>query len=208
MFDLNEQAIQRTLSLISTEREVAIARRLELNQQVASLKREVRDTEALESGLNNSKVLLRKALVVLNSWPTEIMKLKERVALLQKEASREDILVSEKNRLQSEIARVNSEVADKCQHPFVIGYRGWEGSYSYDYDNGYRGKRLCVICGFYEYSDNNRLSVYTNLQENENRLVDDTKLDLENGYDNSQSPEEIISGWIPKRVSELQTASQ
>lgn len=208
MFELNKQAIEEVLRSMDREYGLNAKNLTSLDKKVSGLKQKIYKKEQRQNNLQYNARLLYGALVVLNHWPTEVMKLKEQITLLEKEAARGDILVLEQGRLQSEIARVNSEIAEKCQHPFVIGYRGSGGSQSWDYDDSYRGKRLCLVCGLEERSDSNRKGVYKILQESENRLIDDMKLDREKGYDDSQPLEEIIKSFISPRVYELQNASQ
>ena len=45
-----------------------------------------------------------------------------------------------------------SKLQHNCDHPFVIGYSGYEGSYSYDRSDAYCGNRRCLVCELSEFS--------------------------------------------------------
>lgn len=96
------------------------------------------------------------------------------------------ITVAQQKALRREIAAGMSTLQETCEHRFVFSYDGYAGSRDCDFDDGYFGHRVCVLCNADELSANKRIDVYKTLAEDGTRLV---RRDLRNNKDRPISDE-------------------
>lgn len=96
------------------------------------------------------------------------------------------ITIERQKALRREIAVGMSALQETCRHRFVFSYDGYGGSRDCDFDDGYFGHRVCVLCNAGELSANKRINVYTLLAEDGTRLV---RRDLRDNKDRPISDE-------------------
>lgn len=126
----------------------------------------------IRNGILQRKVgWLRDCIVIANGIPPLHVKLHETIIGLKKELSRDDILVSRQKELAIQIAEHISRLQHNCDHPFVIGYVGYEGSYATDCSDAYCGYRRCLVCELSECSQSTRSENFKILLENEFRII-------------------------------------
>jgi len=102
--------------------------------------------EKISRGVTKVDVLWRKMLF---SAPLQkiITDIRDRIMRLQEQEGSEEVTIKEHKRVKEEKNILAQQLQSVCAHPILIGFRGYEGSRSYDYDDQYCGRRMCVVCG-------------------------------------------------------------
>ena len=85
--------------------------------------------------------------------PPETVRLRRRILALQRQTAADDTTNAESRTLSARASSLKERLRAACNHLFLAGYSGYRGSYSHDYDDGYRGSRVCMICGADEKGD-------------------------------------------------------
>ncbi len=90
---------------------------------------------------------VRKELLLNRSVSDEISTLRDEIIALKRKEDSEDSTVREIADTRRERGLLITRLQKMCRHEFLVGYSGYEGDRSYDYDNAYSGRRMCVVCG-------------------------------------------------------------
>ncbi|MDP3954100.1 MAG: hypothetical protein Q8Q06_01620 [bacterium] len=124
----------------------------EINKQVRVLNEQQKklDNEKNDATLKIS--LFKEALLARREPSKEVMRLRKMIIQKIADSNDENISVKKLGELKGEIDSLKKDFQKICLHPFVFGHSGYEGSYSYDRDDWYYGRRLCIVCGFSEYA--------------------------------------------------------
>ncbi|GEM_PF-2562673 len=131
--------------------------------------------------------VLTELQVVENGLPENISILRSKIAQKIKHASRRDITIEQKESLERELVVMHECIRRLCQHPFVIGYPGFEGSQSNDFDDAHHGARLCLVCSFGE-RDSGSIATedtengFSTLQKQPGRIVKRTDMKIVQGF--------------------------
>jgi len=168
---LDKTRLDQMLNEIAKSREVEEGLCQKLSARAAKLSKKLGEIRIKISDLNHREKLIKEALIVVAGIPKALEKL--RVEIMEKEARslRTDILVEESLVLKAEVKELKDRVQDQCNHPFVVSFDGYRGSYSYDFENGHYGSRICAICGFTEQSESVDNDIYKALVEGSCRLI-------------------------------------
>jgi hypothetical protein len=148
----------------------AILERIE--KQRTELGQRARETEGAKSAAEAALKTLTMASVLNKGVPANIVKLKNEILAKTAESLRDDILVSEKARLDTEIRKLEAELQKQCAHPFVVQTRmPYTGSYSHDHEDQHKGNRVCAVCHFGEDSESSRDNTYKILTDAPERVI-------------------------------------
>lgn len=79
-----------------------------------------------------------------------LLRARESISSKAKESKRRDITIEERDALIKQVGLDREKLTSSCKHVLVLRFPGYEGSRSRDYDDGYLGMRMCVMCGFSE----------------------------------------------------------
>jgi len=102
-----------------------------------------KDVKTIVDKLNRA----RKNVLMWRSFSKEISALRAEIIALREIESSEDSTVREVGEARRNVSSKIAQLQKICPHDFLMGYNGYEGSYSYDRDDAYSGQRKCVVCG-------------------------------------------------------------
>ena len=118
---------------------------------VARVQERLRLQERRLDEMAYSREARRKADVLERGLDPGLTELYNRVREAVLESSRTDIMISRRDTLtKQEIPKRIAEIQAVCGHPLVTGYASQQGSSMRDYEDGYRGRRICAVCQFTE----------------------------------------------------------
>lgn len=188
------------------------------NVKMAALAKEA---EALAEQIRNKEFrlkLLREHVVLVNGVSQEVLSIRNMLIKLRAQLPRKDITIACKEQLESSIKKLEKDLVASCKHQFLVGYSGYRGSYENDYSDSYHGRRMCVICGYSEYStkieeDNSvfgrRIEYFPSLNESSDRLIErDDEFSRDGsygkkGFDIWRPLDELMEMYLDKRVYQV-----
>ncbi len=174
MLDLKVDRLQESIAA-ETERIAMSQKELErLDQKMRRLLIRKSNEEKLIRSSQNIIARLQAGIIIANGVSEMILALRNTIVGMAKELGREDILVRKQTELRKQIATACIQIQKICPHPFVVGYRGYEGSQIMDYEDGCYGYRLCIVCGAQDNSKSTHGPVYSVLTESAERIVRET----------------------------------
>lgn len=157
----------------------------EKNKIVASLERKIRTNTKRLATLEKTKALLNRELnaiareqkkiqeCILARAPLaeEVVSIRKEFLFTQARVGSKDITIKEHETLVERAGDLLGTLQGKCDHRFTLTFPGYRGSHSEDYDDGYYGNRVCIVCGFRETSKLKGLDEYQTLVPDGNRLI-------------------------------------
>lgn len=138
-----ESAVQEKLKSkkVAGNRLGALIKKLEQEREQCDKK-----ISALVDDMNN----VRKTELLKRGIPKEALALREKIVVLAQKERSDDSTKKEARLAGEEKRALVGRLQRICKHRFLIGFSGYRGSYSYDYDDGYSGQRMCIVCGITE----------------------------------------------------------
>jgi hypothetical protein len=151
----------------------------ELDQEISALAAKKDPYKKQIAKAENAVRQLHRHLIIAKGISFSTLVLRNAIIWMKEEARRKDITVERRENLTEEIAKLIEGLKDRCEHTFVVGYCGHEGSYSRDYDDFSVGYRRCIVCGTSENSLTSREEIFLKLDKKEGRLIDVTSVSRE-----------------------------
>jgi len=171
---------------------VALREAARLGRRIGALsaKKEQAEKAAASAGWKYHRLdVIRRFLAGI---PGELMKARVSARSDRQKSERQDVTVAEAKRLAARADESEKALMRVCPHPFILGYPGHKGTYSYDYDDRYPGKHACVVCGHAEHESECASGRYETLTERDDRMVFRTS---SNHFDELRK--EALSGHDP-----------
>ncbi|MEK7151180.1 MAG: hypothetical protein AAB784_00495 [Patescibacteria group bacterium] len=219
MNNLDKIDSEKLEGLLSAEDEfikyqLAIIKNCDL--KIGGFNKKKRKTEDLLREASRRLELINQTILLKRGVPEEVGKLRAGILFIMGQANRTDITVDAVNNFRSQIEQQKLDLQKICNHPFVVGYSGYHGSYSYDHDDGYAGCRICLVCDFTEYAKRgyaadicSNAEKYEQLSESANRLIRFiNKEDLRSRNYFWRPIEEIFEWFFNKRVLKMLNDAQ
>ncbi len=119
-----------------------------IRKQETSLEQRKQTTEIAISRAERRAETIRKYHVMMTQPTRNIQKLHERMIRLRQQSLRENITIAKKKEIDKDLSKLKEDLQKTCDHALLIELDGWEGSYSYDFDDAYPEVRICVICQY------------------------------------------------------------
>ena len=145
-----------------------------LSEKEKSKEKLHRKISALEqSARAKSRVIwkIEELLIVKVGIPDNLRKLRESLMEEMGRAISLDITIRRKEKIEANIEALTNKLQGQCPHQFVFRYEGYSGSASNDYDDQYKGRRVCVVCGLEENSKTSKADEYSTLVDQPWRLI-------------------------------------
>ncbi len=219
MNNLDNVDVQKLEELLSAEDksikvQAAIIKRCEL--KISNFNKNKTKAEDVLRVASRRHELITQTMLLKRGIPEEVGKLRVGILFNMWQANRTDITVDAVNNYRGQIEQQKLDLQKICNHPFVVGYSGYHGSYSYDHDDGYAGCRICLVCDFTEYAKRgyaadicSNAEKYEQLSESANRLIRFiNKEDLRSRNYFWRPIEEIFEWFFNKRVLKMLNDAQ
>jgi hypothetical protein len=114
---------------------------------------------------------------LIGRLPETVVRLHRRIRSLERKAARDETTNARARALRGKAQELRMALRADCPHLFLFGYSGYEGSYSYDYDDAYCGQRSCAVCNIDAYAESSSIEEYPELPLSEDGLM----LDISGG---------------------------
>ena len=171
MLDLDKeklgQEIEKSLAVIRGNK----TQSGKLTKKIREITTKKTDFETSSENLQRRIELLREYIVIANGIPPLSTTLRKTIINMKRRLAHEDMLISERESLKEQISENTTRLQHICGHPFVIGYIGYGGSYSREFDDAYKGHRLCLVCGLPENGQSRSGDDFKILSEHESCLI-------------------------------------
>ena len=161
--------------------------------------------------------LLREHAVLVNGVSKDVLSIRGMLIKLRAQLQRKDITIACKEELDASIKKLEKDLVATCKHEFLVGYSGHSGSQYNDRTDSYHGRRLCVVCGYFEYAKRGDghdkwgklREIFPCLNDNPDRLViscDDFKPYQSHGrqtFEIWRPLEELLEIFVDNRVYKI-----
>jgi hypothetical protein len=212
--ELNSEILEQIMTVTNSAVE---ANQIKLKANEEEQRRLRTEAGGLESRIQGGQIkmnMIREALLISKGIPEALAKARQQIIDKMKRVKRDDILVKTRTKLEQEIREEKEAIKKICDHRFVIGYHSYHGTQSSDYEDSHPGKRLCVVCGFHEYSTSQNGSTqdfYKELIPMGNRLINPGALDSDQrkppfdiyAYSMDDILESLLDKRVPKWLAEV-----